>query len=39
MWETDKSWLPLVLAGKNVKGVYYFNADGKTLKSFELKEI
>jgi 8-oxo-dGTP diphosphatase len=39
MWDTDKSWLPAVLSGKNVKGVYYFNADGKTVKNFELREI
>lgn len=39
MWATDKSWLPVVLSGKSIKAVFYFNTDNKTIKNFELKEI
>jgi 8-oxo-dGTP diphosphatase len=39
MWDTDKSWLPLVLDGKRINGTYYFNDDAKTVEKFELKEI
>lgn len=39
MWETDRTWLPVVLKGKKVKATYYFNDDAKTIEKFELKEI
>jgi hypothetical protein len=39
MWATDKNWMPVILSGKSVKAVFYFNADKKTIKSFDLKEI
>ncbi len=39
MWETDRSWLPLILRNKRVEGIYYFNDDAKTVERYELKEI
>jgi len=39
MWKTDTSWLPMVLEGKRVKGVYYFKDDADTVESYDLKEI
>lgn len=39
MWETDRTWLPVVLKGNKVKATYYFNDDAKTIERFELEEI
>jgi 8-oxo-dGTP pyrophosphatase MutT (NUDIX family) len=39
MWQTDKHWLPVILGGKSIKAVFYFNADSKTVKNFELEEV
>ncbi|MFA5828150.1 MAG: 8-oxo-dGTP diphosphatase [Candidatus Shapirobacteria bacterium] len=39
MWQTDKHWLPVVLRGTSIKAVFHFNADKKTVKNFDLKEI
>lgn len=39
MWETDRTWLPLVLDGKKIRAVYHFNDDAKTIERFELEEI
>ncbi len=39
MWPDDIHWLPLVLAGKKIKGEFYFNEDGSTFDKFSLAEI
>lgn len=39
MWADDKHWLPLVLAGKKIKGEFHFNADGSEFDKFEVREI
>lgn len=39
MWPNDSRWLPKVLAGKNVEGVFHFNKDTNTLLRCEVKEI
>ena len=37
MWEDDRSWLPLALAGKKLRGFYVFDDD--KMLSEELKEL
>lgn len=32
MWPDDRYWLPLVLAGKSVKGVFHFSSEGILLR-------
>ncbi len=32
MWADDKHWLPVVLAGKNVKGTFWFNENDELIK-------
>lgn len=39
MWDTDKSWLPIVLTGRKVEGTFYFKDDAKTVEKFNIKEI
>jgi mutator protein MutT len=39
MWPDDRYWLPKVLAGKKLRGEFYFNEDGLGFKNFELLEI
>ena len=31
MWDDDKFWLPRVLDGKNVKGIFHFGEDNSSL--------
>jgi 8-oxo-dGTP diphosphatase len=31
MWEDDELWLPRVLDGDTIRGVFYFDADGDEL--------
>jgi len=38
MWPDDKYWLPKILAGKNVEGVFHFK-DTDTILKMEVKEI
>jgi len=38
MWPNDPHWLPLVLAGKNIEGVFHFK-DKDTILSHKLREI
>ncbi len=38
MWDGDKYWLPQVLAGKRLKGTFYFDNNRK-VKNKELMEI
>lgn len=39
MWADDVHWLPRTLRGEKLRGVVYFNADGKTIKDMEWKEL
>jgi 8-oxo-dGTP diphosphatase len=39
MWADDKHWLPLVLAGKKVKGEFEFDAEGKDFLNFTVVAI
>lgn len=38
MWEDDKHWLPVALAGHKVGGEFYFDDEGKTLTTFTLEK-
>lgn len=38
MWPDDRHWLPLLLAGKNIKGRFHF-ADKKTILEHEVEEV
>lgn len=38
MWADDIHWLPLVLAGKKVKGEFHFANKGKDIDQFNIKE-
>lgn len=35
MWADDEYWFPRALTGEKLRGVVYFNADGKTIKHME----
>lgn len=37
MWADDEIWLPQILQGKRLKGVFYFN-EQKQVKNYELNE-
>lgn len=37
MWPDDKHWLPLMLDGKKFHGKFFFEEDGKTMASHEVK--
>lgn len=37
MWADDHIWLPHVLAGKTVEGVFHFSSDEDTLLTHELR--
>lgn len=39
MWQDDRHWLPLLLAGKCFQGKFYFSEDDKKLIDFDLKEL
>lgn len=38
MWEADRIWLPLVLAGKKLRGTVYFADDGDHVTETEFEE-
>ena len=38
MWVDDPHWLPLVLAGKKIKGRFLFDDSGKELLNFAVSE-
>ncbi len=38
MWEADKIWLPMVLAGKRLRGTVYFAEDGDHVTETEFEE-
>ncbi len=38
MWDADRIWLPSILAGKKIEGVFYFDKENK-LRDHELKII
>lgn len=39
MWEADKIWLPMVLAGKKLRGTVYFAEDGDHVTATEFREV
>lgn len=39
MWEADRKWLPLLLAGQKLRGTIYFDEDGDHVIGMELTEI
>jgi 8-oxo-dGTP diphosphatase len=38
MWEDDRHWLPLLLRGASFQGHFRFDAHGKRIVSYDLKE-
>lgn len=38
MWPDDPYWLPKILAGKNIEGIFHFK-DTNTLLSYEVREV
>lgn len=38
MWQDDKEWLPLALAGKTVQGEFLFNSDGSVMETWQVQE-
>lgn len=39
MWVDDPHWVPLVLAGKKIKGRFLFSDDGKEILNFAVSEV
>lgn len=39
MWMADKIWLPMILAGKRIRGTIYFASDGDTVYEYEFEEM
>jgi hypothetical protein len=39
MWVDDPHWLPLVLAGKKIKGRFLFDDSGKEILNFAVSEV
>lgn len=39
MWEADRIWLPLVLAGRRLRGTVYFAEDGDHVTATEFQEV
>lgn len=39
MWEADRIWLPLILAGKRLRGTVYFAEDGDHVTGTEFREV
>jgi len=39
MWQDDKHWLPLVLAGKNIEASFTFKEDNETIDHFDIKQV
>ncbi len=38
MWQDDRHWLPLVLAGKRVRGRFVFAADNASIANFVIED-
>ncbi len=38
MWVDDRHWLPKVLSGKKIRARFHFDAEGREIKSAEVKE-
>jgi hypothetical protein len=36
MWDSDKQWVPQVLAGQMLSGTFVFDEAGKKVESFEV---
>ena len=39
MWQDDKHWLPMVLAGKKVEGRFNFINEGAQIDGFDIREV
>lgn len=39
MWIDDPHWLPLILAGKKIKGRFLFEDEGRSMLNFAVSEI
>lgn len=39
MWMADRIWLPMILAGKKIRGTIYFAEDGETVYDSEFTEM
>lgn len=39
MWMADRVWLPMILAGKKIRGTIYFAEDGETVYDYEFQEM
>jgi len=39
MWDDDRHWLPVVLAGKRIRAEFSFAEDNETVASWSLEEI
>ena len=39
MWMADRVWLPMILAGKKIRGTIYFAEDGETVYDYEFREM
>ena len=39
MWEADRIWLPMMLAGKKIRGVIYFDDDSSHVIGTEFEEV
>jgi ADP-ribose pyrophosphatase YjhB (NUDIX family) len=39
MWVDDPHWVPLVLAGKKIKGRFFFDDSGKDILNFAVSEV
>jgi len=39
MWDDDKIWLPKILEGKKIKGVFTFDESGNKIKNYNIGEL
>ncbi len=39
MWDSDKQWVPRVLSGERLKGIFVFDAAGKRVETSEVTEL
>lgn len=39
MWMADRVWLPMILAGKKIRGTIYFAEDGETVYDYDFREM
>jgi len=39
MWDDDKIWLPKILEGKKIRGIFTFNQDGNKIENYSLENL